>query len=271
MDGVDDLDAVVAELRNRLSRHPPGAHPVQHATTRFHLGVALRAGDDGAVGAAANVLGLVRLAADRPEAAIDALRSAVVASPRHVRPQGHAVAKANLALAYEQVGDAPRARLAARQAAFAPGAPEVAVRQAAAVLERLGEADDDLFTALEDEPPECWTGVIREEIVRLAGDSDAGRRAAVGAWVRSLYSRPDRAVDLIDAWLAVLLELPPPDLEDAARAMLAAVAAEGGEAAARIRGWLSAAMPRFHVPQWFRLEETFKRLASEEGPGERWG
>ncbi len=41
---------VVAELRERLRRHPADRHPLQHATAQFHLGsVLLGAGDvDGA-------------------------------------------------------------------------------------------------------------------------------------------------------------------------------------------------------------------------------
>lgn len=38
---MDDAEVVVAELFERLSRYPASAYPVQHATTRFHLGVAL--------------------------------------------------------------------------------------------------------------------------------------------------------------------------------------------------------------------------------------
>jgi tetratricopeptide (TPR) repeat protein len=95
------------------------------------LAAALEAGDE----AAANALGLARLAQGRVDEAAAAFRRS-----------GDPMASANLALVYERAGDAARAREAALRALTARGAASAVRMQAAQVLARLGAdivSDDD--------------------------------------------------------------------------------------------------------------------------------
>jgi hypothetical protein len=58
-------------------------------------------------------------------------------------------------------------------------------------------------------------------------------------------------------------------LADATDRVLAAVVRGAGaadpQAAARLRAQVARALPRFHLPQWQRLEQSLDRLASEAG------
>src|SRR5919204_391345 len=101
------------------------------AAAAAELSAAVEAGDRGA----ANTLGLARLAQGRFDDAVDAFRVA-----------GDPTADANLALAYEQMGDTERAREAALRALKERGGAPAARTQAAQVLARsateLGSDDD---------------------------------------------------------------------------------------------------------------------------------
>lgn len=238
---------------------------------RRALDLSRRAGDPTGEGAAANALGLAQLARGRPEEAVEALRSAVAASPRGVRPEAFAMAKANLALAYATAGNEARARLSARQALGAPEVPEVVASQAHELLERLGPAGDDLFTVLEVEPVERWSAVVREEVVWWAEAADEARDTAVRHWVRGQLARPRLGPDLAEAWLAVLLELPPAALETMTRSTVGAVARIEPGLADRFRTDVARALVRFHAPQWLRLKDTFNRVAAELGEDGSWG
>ena len=205
-------------------------------------------GDNAAVGATANALGLAYLATGRTADAVDALRRAAGAHPRSIRPQEHAMVKGNLALAYEHAGEVRRARLAAKQALGVPAAPTTVEAQALATLGRLGgPGTGDLAAALAEEPTDEWPHLVREEIARWADAEDATLRAEAGAWTR--------AQDLAraEALLNVLFELPPEAMER----VLAAILAVGSE---HTRLELERAAALFHAPQEMRLRDTLARL-----------
>ncbi|MBW3626454.1 MAG: hypothetical protein KY412_02465 [Actinobacteria bacterium] len=229
-----------------------------------------RAGDRVGQGLVANALGLAHLAAGHVDAAVDALQTAVGAHPRSVRPEAYAMAKANLAMAYEQAGDGPRARLAARQALGTPGSDRAVAAQAAAVLERSGAADDDLVVVLDQEPRDRWLPVIREEVTRWADADPAERRRGASRWIEGQLARPDRASDLAEAWLGVLLELPPETMEELVRATIAALAAHDEDARSRFRRSTARAMARFNVPQLLRVQQVFSATAQELGEDGSW-
>jgi tetratricopeptide (TPR) repeat protein len=227
-----------------------------------------RAGDEAGRGGAANALGLARLAAGRTNEAVELFRAAAAAHPRSVRPAEFAMAKANLALAYEQAGDAPRARLAARQALGIASVrvPVAVAAQAEGVLARLGPIGDDLGLVLEAAPAEQRAAIVREEVVR-SSDAPPAQRSLDGVfWVETQLARPE----LAEPWLAALLELPPPAMEDVIRSVLAALPGRTPAHAERFRLDVVAATARFHVPQLERLRATFERMAAELGQDETW-
>ena len=229
------------------------------------------AGDRVGQAAGANTLGLALLAGGRTAEAIEALRSATGAHPRGVRPGGYAMAKANLALAYEAHGDHPRARLAAAQAAGTPGADAPVRAQAEAVLDRLGRNEGDLAAVLDDEPPERWLAVTGEELARLVDADDGERRRSAAGWIQGQLDRPGQGPERAESWLGALLELPPPAMEQLIRTTLEALAAREEDDRQSFRSQTSQAMGRFNVPQWMRLQSFFSRAAEDLGLGGRWG
>lgn len=233
--------------------------------------LASKAGDRPGMGAAANALGLAHLADDAHEEAVEAFRTALACHPRRVRPEAYAMAKANLALAFERLDDPVPARLAARQARRTPAAPAPVVGQATAVLERLGDPDDDLMVALDRTEEGAWAGEIRDELLRwLDVDADE-RRATCGAWVDGQVARDARGIELAAAYLDVILELPPEAMETLIRATLEALQDRDPEVREAFRRHVSRAMARFNVPQWMRLKDTFNRLAEDVGDDGSWG
>ncbi len=214
-------------------------------------------GEAAGYGGAANALGLVHLAAGRPKRAIESFRQAAGAHPRSVRPAEFAMAKANLALAHELVGDLPRARLAARQALGVAGSPPPVVAQAEELLNRVGAAADDLRHVLAQEPVDRWESLVREEVVRVSDAPVADQRAAAATWIDG------SSVELAQAWLGALLELPPEIMELHIRSALETLHERDVQTKERFRADVSQASSRFHVPQLLRLEETFRRLAAE--------
>lgn len=228
-------------------------------------------GDAVAWGAAANALGLARLALEELDAAEEAFRAAVSAHPRSVRPEGYAMAKANLALVHEHAGSPARARLAARQARDVPEAPEVVRVQAAGVLERLGKASGDLAAVLDEEPDEGWATVLRDEVGRWGHAGERERREAAAGWVDGVLARRDRAPDLVHAWLDAVLELPPEAMERViAATVLVWTERASEEEREAFRSVTSRALPRFHLPQWQRLQEAFERHSAELGETVAW-
>jgi tetratricopeptide (TPR) repeat protein len=228
--------------------------------------LAERAGDEAGRGAAVNALGLVRLAAGRTSEAIDLFRFAVACHPRSVRPAEFAMAKANLALAYERERDAARARLAARQALGVAEAPTSVVQEAEGVLARLGPVSQDLAAVLDDEPEERRGAIVREELVRWSDAAPTQRLADAELWVDTQLARPE----LAESWLGSLLELPPDAMERVIRSTLEALASRGADDAERFRLDVVAASVRFHVPQLERLRATFERISVEIGGAGSW-
>jgi tetratricopeptide (TPR) repeat protein len=229
-----------------------------------------RVGDRASLGAAHNVLGLAHLALGRPAEAAAAFHAAAGAHPRAVRPDGYAMAKANLALAHEQVGEGPRARLAARQARDTPAAPAPAREQAVAVLGRLPASDDDLLVVLDDEPEDRWPAVIREELARWVDATADEQRTGAAGLVTGQLARPERAVQLATSWLGVLLELPPEAMDRIVGRVVEALGVHGQDDRERFRATTASAMASFPVPQLLRIQEAFERTAAGAAMGGSW-
>lgn len=222
------------------------------------------AGDREGLGEGQNVLGLAELARGRLPEAVDAFKASAGVHPRGLRPQGYAMAKANLATAFEAAGEQTRARLAASQALGVPDVPPAVRGQAQDVLERVGTAPGALVSCLLDEPSGSRPALVREELMRWADTTPEERIAEARAWVRGQLSADD-GPGLAEAWLGGLLELPPEDMRGLIRAALDASAELEPEVGRRFRGQVVEAMGAFHVPQWMRLKDTFVELAEERG------
>jgi len=229
-----------------------------------------RSGDNATRGAAANALGLARLAAGRAGEAMEAFQIAVAASPRTLRPEAFAMAKANLALACERAGAVERARLAARQALGAPQAPEPVVAQARELLERLGPGGADLSVVLEDDEPAARPLLVREELLRSAGAPGAELEGDMREWIGAHVASGLAAEDVAELWLGGLLELPPDALARVVGAALAAAMSAEDGVREEFRTAVTRAMVRFHVPQWMRLQDVFSRAALDAGDPESW-
>ncbi|CAN5638767.1 hypothetical protein BH23CHL8_BH23CHL8_31550 [soil metagenome] len=226
-------------------------------------------GDPVAWGAAANALGLAHLACGDLVAAEDAFRGAVSANPRSVRPEGYAMAKANLALLYEEAGSPARAGLAAHQARGVPVAPAAVVVQAAGVLRRLGE-HSGLVAVLDEEPEIGWPSVLRDELARWADADELERLSAARAWIDGVLLRRERAAKLLFAWLDAVLELPPTAMDRVLAVTVRAWAEHDKAQRDDFRSLTSRVLPRFHIPQWQRLHATFERLATAAGEPVTW-
>ena len=232
--------------------------------------LAARAGDQPGLGAAENALGLVYLASGNVDEAADALHRAAAANPKTLREEGYAMAKANLALAYEQAGDAARARLAALQALDAPDAPPPVVSQAAEVLDRLGRTPGDLVTVLSSEDPDRWDGIVRDELARWVDIDDERLYSEAGAWIDGQPARSGTDIELAKVLLGGLLELPPWAMDRVVRALLDALSETDPEARRHFRTLISRAMIQFHEPQRLRLESRFNAIASDLGQDGGW-
>lgn len=228
--------------------------------------LARRADDHPALGAAANALGLARLGTGDAEGAVEALRTAVGANPRTIRPDGYAMAQANLALAYEEAGDPPRARLAAQQALAMPEAAPAVTDQAKDLLDRLGRSPEDVLVVFDDLPQAQWPPVeARAELIRLVDTDGDERRTHAGAWIDGQLARGGDGPALAAAWLEMLLELPTESMTTLVRSTLQALADRDAETREKFRSQVSRAMVRFHIPQWKRTQEIFESLAEEVG------
>jgi tetratricopeptide (TPR) repeat protein len=228
------------------------------------------AGDLAAIGGAANVLGLAQLARGRGEEAATAFQVAAGANPRGLRPEGYAMAKANLALAHEALTDGPRARQSARQARDTPGAPTAARDHALAVLHRLPDASDDLVAVLDQEPVERWPAVVREEMLRWLDRPPGEQQEAAAALVHGQLGRGRHSVDLADAWMGVLLELPPDTMERFIHLVVGAVGTCDEHDGERFRNEVARTMAHFGVPQLLRLRDAFQAAADRLGQDGSW-
>lgn len=234
------------------------------------LELAKSSGDRASLGAAANLLGLARLGTGEPAAAAEALRLAASAYPRQLDAANHAMATANLALAHEQLGDLPRARLAAWRAAQVPAAPAPVAAQARAILDRLGRPGRDLVVVLEREPPSAWASELAANVTALSDAGPAERERLLGHWITGQLDSPHQGAELAAALLEVLLELPPEDLDTVVRALLRALRHTETAAAERFRSQTVRAFARFHLPQWQRLQTVFAQIAAEVGDTGAW-
>ncbi len=227
-------------------------------------------GDAIAWGTAANALGLAHLALDALGPAEEAFRAVVSAHPRSVRPDGYAMAKGNLALVHERAGDAARSRLAARQSRDTPGAPPVVVDEARGVLARLGDSPGDLLLVLDDEPREGWALVLRDEARRWVDTAERERLRAAAAWIDGVLARRADTSDLLWSFLEAVLELPPAGMETVLAALVTVWAERPGEERDAFRSLTSRVLPRFHLPQWQRLQAAFERLSVAQGEVVAW-
>ncbi|MGI8613510.1 MAG: tetratricopeptide repeat protein [Nocardioidaceae bacterium] len=235
------------------------------------MSLAERSGDETGVGLAANAVGLAHLAAHDPSAAVVALRRAVAAFPRTLRPAEHAMAKANLALAYEQSGDQERARLAGGQSLAVPSAAVPVRAQARQLLARLpGGADADLLAVLDREGREQWVPLIREEVLRVVELPRAQRGAMVRGFLDGVLARPATSYDLAQSLLEVVLELPPRAYELLVSAISTGSSDRPDSEKERLRAIIGSAMARFALPQWQRLAASLNAAAQASGEPATW-
>ena len=227
--------------------------------------------DEVARGAAANALGLALLSGGRPVDAAEWFVTAAAANPRGVRPAAFAMAKANLALACDQSGAPAQARLAARQALGVPTVAEPVRSQAEELLQRLGDAKEDLRVVLETEATDDGRArIVREELRRAADLTEAALADDMRPWIHAHTASELDPVAVAELWLGGLLELPPDELERIARAAVAASMDFDDEARETFRVAVTRAMARFHVPQMMRLQDIFTSAADAVGDAEAW-
>lgn len=233
--------------------------------------LAERGGDLPGLGMATNVLGLAHLATDDPARSVSELSRAVGAFPRSMRPAEHAMAKANLALAYERSGLFARARLAARQAQALSSADAQVQAQAREVLGRLAsDTRLELLAVLETEPRKRWAAIIREEALRWCDASSAERQDALSGFVEGLLSRPEVCYDLAESFLGVLLELPPDSYGALVSALVEATGKRSDDEGDRVRAVVGSALARFAIPQWQRLASSLNTAAATTGRAATW-
>lgn len=285
-----DRDAAAASFRDAIERLDPDEAPAQAAAAHRELGALLLEGDPEAAvplleravelalagqdpvgrGAAANGLGLAYLALDRLEDALGAFGEAIAANPPSVRPEAHAMARGNAALVHERRGDRRRARLAAAQALATPEAPTPVRRQAQDLLARCGSPTGDLIELLDDAPLDEREIILRPELRRWRQVDEEARLDECVAWVEGQLAREGTGVELAEALLGQLLELPPDDLELVLTSLLSAVLQRPEEERSRFRSQWSRAMVRFPHPQWTRLRTIVNQLAARLGDDTEW-
>jgi tetratricopeptide (TPR) repeat protein len=279
-----------AEFRQAAALLDPERVPAHAAAAARELGAALltagepgqalevlgeavelagRARDLAGLGAALNTLGLAQLADGRASEAVASFSDAAGAHPRSIRPEGYAMAKANLALAHERAGDPIRARLGARQALGVPQVPATVRGTAAGVLDRLGPGPGELLDVLDLEPEDRWPALIREELVRWSDARPHDRAMETGVFVTGVLARPAGA-DLVAAWLGGLLELPAESMATVVVAVLEALREQRGDRVERFRSLVARGCARFHLPQMDRLTRSFEELAAEHGGPRSW-
>lgn len=234
------------------------------------VALAERARDLPGLGAALNTLGLAHLAQDSPAEAVEAFVGAAGAHPRSVRPDGYAMAKANLALGYERCDDPVRARLAARQALGVSAVPTAVCSTASGVLERLGPGPGELLDVLDSEPAEQWPLLTREELVRWSEAWPEDQAMEVDAFVTGVLARSGAAAELVATWLGGLLELPPESMETLVGATLHALRGRPVDEIERFRSLVARGCARFYLPQMDRLTSLFEKQAAIHGGPLSW-
>lgn len=286
-----DPDGACAAFATAARLFRVAGEPVWAGTAeREHGGVLLRAGHPteavpllrsavadlgpahpGGAGAAANTLGLALVAAGEPAAAVDVLRQALGWHPRSVRPADHAMVKANLALSHEAAGAPAHARLAARHAGAVPEAAEPVRVLAGAVLDRLPAAHgSDLVAVLAVDPPARGAAWVREELLCWTDLAEPDAVALAAAWISGQAAGGAEGVRYAELLLDGLLELPPATYERVVELLVRAAAEVGEAAAASFQRVTGSAMARFPLPQWQRMEATFRAAAEHTGVGLLW-
>lgn len=235
------------------------------------LDLAERAGDDVGLAAAANVLGLAHLGAGDAKAAIGVLARGLAFVPRTLRPADHAMIKANLALACDRSGDAPRARLAALQVRAVPSAAAPVRALAGEVLSRLAGPSPaaDLFSLLDADRGEERLALVRDEVLRAAALSPAHRTEWFVGFLDGALEREESHA-IAETLFAVLLEVPPATYGGLIESLVAGWARLSGEKADRAKATLESAMARFALPQWQRLAATINAALEAAGYSGTW-
>ncbi|MDQ3617085.1 MAG: hypothetical protein M3393_10815 [Actinomycetota bacterium] len=227
--------------------------------------------DPAGAGAAANVLGLARLAISDAASAVEAFHIALAWHPRSVRPAEHAMVKANLALAYEAAGASAQARVTARQALSVPQAPSEVQVLAHEVLERLpGGSGADLFTVLDQAPAERREILVRDELLRWAEADPQSRIREAASWVHEQVARGAEGMDYAQTLFGALLELPPATYNLVIVALVQANGLGDEDEAERFQAVTRSAMARFPMPQWQRMAASFTAAAEQAGHRQQW-
>ncbi|MBW3667136.1 MAG: tetratricopeptide repeat protein [Actinobacteria bacterium] len=219
--------------------------------------LAAAGGDRAGLGASANLTGLAQLALGDGPAATEAFAESTSAHPLGLRPEAHAMAKANLALACESTGEAHRARQLAHQTLSIAEASPPVVEQARSILERLGPGYD-LHLLLDTEAEEAWPGVLRDEVRHWARTGPPVIGELASAWLAGMVERDATSVERSEALFAAVLELPPEDFDAIATAITTSLGSLPPDQAARFRSRAGRAAARFHIPQMRRLETAFE-------------
>lgn len=292
MSGADAVD----ELRARLDRYPADRYPVQHATARFHLGVALtgagrleEAGRELTVACelfrpdqlptehakAANALGAVQRMAGRYDDAARTFRSAAGLFGQAGLPLEQGAALYNLGLVErERGGGGALAPLEQARSlldpARVPAQAAAAARELGAALLAAGRPDDALAPL--------------EAAVDLA--DTAGDRAGLGGAANALglahlaAGHGEEAVRALEQAVAAHPRSVRPDAYAMAKANLAlALEAQGRRSRARLAASQALGSPEVPAPVRTQAETVLGRVGSEpgavwavldEGQPERW-
>jgi hypothetical protein len=89
--------------------------------------------------------------------------------------------------------------------------------------------------------------------------------AEMTALVQAQLAPAPEGIDLAEAWLGGLLELPPEPMERLIASAVAVAAKLGAADRERFSKTVAQAAARFHVPQLIRLKDTFARIGRELG------
>lgn len=283
-DGLIGVEGTATEdeLRRRLDRHPADRYPVQHATARFHLGVALaRAGRldeaeehlaaacrlfpaDGMPaehGKAANGRGAVLRLLGRPAEAAATFADAASMFERAGLPLEQGAAVFNLGLAERERGG---------------GGGEDAFRRARTLLDpdrvpaQAGAAARELGVSLLaagrlDEAVACLRDAV--DLAGRAGDGPGLAGAANVLGVAHLaLGDAGAAADSLEQSVAASPRSVRPDGYAMAKANLAlAHEARGGTAQARLAAQQALATPGAPVPVQAQAADVLARLGDEPG------
>ncbi len=286
----------VDELRARLDRYPPDQYPVQHATARFHLGVALAGAsrldeaEESLVLAcglfrpdqlptehakAANALGAVQRMSGRHEDAAASFRTAAHLFAGAALPLEEGAAQFNLGLVERERGGGGAMAAFERARSLldpvrVPGQAAAAARELGAALIEAGRADEAVAPL--------------EAAVDLAAKADD--RAGLGGAANALglahlaAGRPEEAALALEQAAAANPRSVRPDAYAMAKANLAlALEAAGRLPRARLAALQAAGAPSVPGPVKAQADAVLVRVGADPGavwavldeePQERW-